>query len=234
MRQPNHITKGLIILLVLLSTNIFAQNSNGFMAGINFATLTGDSTRLPNRDFRYGARAGAFWNINVKYNTYFEFGIFYSQQGANFKNEFFQYNKEVLMLNENKIDYIQIPFAWKETYNNIYTKIGLNVEFAANAKSTWFLEYKYRDSSQTYQGEYGSFVNNLRLYDLGIYLGAGFQFPTRKNLTFLVDFSFFHGIFPLNTGVYRTEYVMRNMVFSASLGILFEKTTKSKYKIRRR
>ena len=72
------------------------------------------------------------------------------------------------------------------------------------------------------------------MYDMGIFLGAGFQFPTRKNTTILVDFSFMHGFFPVNEQDYRTEYIMRNMVFNVSVGLLFEKTKNKKYNVKRR
>ncbi len=224
-----------IIILLFIYTSLQGQNSaSGFFSGLNLSMLTGDSTKLPNRTFRYGARAGMFWDFNVKYNTDFEFGIFYSQQGVKYYHQYFDFNKEVYMKNINKIDYIQIPVVWKEHFGTAYTKIGIYSEIAANAKSLWFLEYKYRDSMQTYNGQYPSFVNSLRLYDIGAYFGAGFQFSTRKKVDILIEANFTHGFFPINEGEYSSENQMRNMSFNISAGLLFGKSKKKKYKSHRR
>ncbi len=220
--------KKILIAIILLPTVILAQNSTGILAGINLATLAGDSTKLPNRDFRYGTRAGMFWNINIRYNTYFQFGFFYSQQGCRYYHNYFDYTKEVNLLNINKIDYIQMPFVWKESFNNIYTKIGFYLEVATNAKSLWYIKNIYKDTIEIYSGQYKSFTNNLRLYDAGIYLGIGFQFPTKSNTDLIVDFSFIHGFFPILENEFYKDYKMRNMVFNASVGILFNKNYKTK------
>lgn len=226
--------KKIIILsfVFITSFSAFSQSNTGFTVGSNFAYLTGDSTSLPFNGIKPGVYAGLFWDINTGYKTYIEIGGFYSQQGAKYKREFFDFGSKVTQVKIHNIDYIKVPIMWKQIWGDWYTTVGLYGEIAAISNSYWIETIEEADKIDKTKDTIQSFTNQLRLYDSGINFGIGVQMPISTQYDFFFNVAYNHGILAINPDVLRIEDKMYNRFFTVNVGIIINGSN-YKYKSRR-
>ncbi|MEA3452480.1 MAG: outer membrane beta-barrel protein [Bacteroidota bacterium] len=229
--------KKIIILTIsiILFQFSYSQNHFGLTAGSNFSYLTTDSSSLPIKYGKPGPYGGIFWNITNGYNSYVEVGAYYSLQGAQFKSENFVNNTDSLKtekytftINSN-IHYLKIPVVWKKTYGDWYTKLGFYGEIALLKTSKWEKNHLFLDTNYSETGTYGSFAENLRVYDMGLTMALGVQFSITNNIDFFLNFEYNLGFLNLTPNEIVQQNKMYNRFFTISTGIIFNKT---KYKYR--
>ena len=226
--------KKIIILSFIFFASIatYSQSNTGFTVGSNFAFLTGDSTSLPFSSIKPGVYAGLFWDINTGYKRYMQIGAFYSQQGVQYKEEFFGFGTKTTNLKVHKIDYVKIPILWKQVWGDWYTSVGMYGEIAARSNSYWKITEEtageITDTSMLIQ----SFTNELRLYDAGLALGLGIQTPLTTQYDFFLNVGYNHGILAVNPKVLRIENKMYNRFFTVNVGLIIN-SKNYKYKSRR-
>lgn len=234
----------LVLILFFIAYNANTQTFTGFTFGGNLSYLTGDKTTTnemenvnPLKLLKPGFYGGIFWNFNTGYNKFIEIGGIFSQQGTHYKDELFQFDNDssrtekftrVISYN---IDYIHIPLLWKQDWGDWITKLGGYGSFAINAKSIWENTHRYSDTSFTLSGEYKSFSNNMRLFDLGLECAVGVQFALNNKYDFFFTLGYIHGFIVLNPDVSRQEQKIYNRCFTLSTGIIL---SKNKYNRNRR
>jgi len=223
------------VILIILSSNLKSQTYTGFTGGINFATLSGAhdfNKKLP----RYGLSAGILFNITLKYEMTLEIGGLYSQQGATYKNEKFNFSSKEIYTVYKKIDYLMIPISWKQEWGDVYTKAGLYVELPLAAESSYKSIIEYGDSiknlTDTSSTLIYSFTNSLRKYDVGACFGIGLINPISDQFDFFLDISYKFGFFPL-LEYYRPDNMVKNSMFTVSVG-LFLRGKDNRYATRKR
>ena len=170
--------------------------------------------------------------MKLAYKSYIQIGGYYSQQGVQYRYQFFDFGKKVTQIKVHKIDYGKIPIILKQSWGDWYTTIGLYAEFAVNSKSYWKEKTETEDSIHTETQEFYSFTNELRLYDAGLALGIGGQFAMSKQYDFFFQIGYNNGFFAVNPTTIRTQNKMYNRFFTVNVGIIINKNT-YKYKSRR-
>jgi len=232
--------KYLIIIFVIfgisLNNNLKSQSSTGFIVGANFSQLTGnldvdnETNTTPNEQYdskvsRIGGSAGIFWDMPLKWETSFEFGAIFSQQGNVFKSQYYGINEKngkaalITYSEKNNIDYLLVPLNWKQLWGNLYTKAGFYGEYKLQSESTYNILYEYRDAQDTVSAVFNSFTANLKPYDVGINLALGYTTVMSDQFDFFMDFSYKRGLIPVHKS-YDPQKVMRNSIFNISIGVI--------------
>ncbi len=199
-----------------------SQSFTGFVAGGNMALLTGDSTNMNMKSPRFGFYTGVMWDIPMDLSTYIQVGVYYSQQGAVYKSEYYY---QGLFYRDSKIfhvNYLHVPVVWKQRWDWIYTELGGYVGIVpGTAKALWRQEIYYADDVDTLQGYYPSFARNIVFYDIGAVLGLGMQFKLNEDFDIFFNLRFKPGLIKLYKGyVPYPEFASKNMVFTLSTGII--------------
>ncbi len=210
------------ISLILAFSYAFGQKKYpGITFGYNMATFTGDSTLFNYKSPRWGIYAGLLWDFYINQDTYIQFGISYSQQGAQFYNEYYYqglFHKDLVV---HKIDYLQFPLVWKERWTQIYTLIGGYVGIVPiTPESQWYEYTYYPDSIAVNTGTYYSFANNIKSFDLGPIFGLGYQFQLSPQFDFFFEVKYRPGIVRLNKEYTRPIYNIKNQIFTFNIGII--------------
>ncbi len=212
-----------VFLGLIITISVWGQGFTGIVAGSNMAFLTGDSTSLSKRSPRYGFYGGIMRDIYIDHSTYIQYGVFFSQQGAKYKNEYYYqglFYRDIKKLN---VNYVHVPVVWKQNWDWVYTELGgyLGFTFPGLAHATWSQEIHSAESIDTLGGEYKSFGNNIRFYDVGIVLGLGYQFKINETFDMFFDIRYKPGFIKLYKGyVPYPEFASRNQVFTLSMGII--------------
>lgn len=211
-----------IILLLLLSFNfVKSQSLTGINVGMNFSSLSGDSSQLPIQTVRTGLNIGLTWDIKTVYKTYIQVGIFYSQQGTYNKIEYFDYGNKYTYLVYQNLDYIKIPFLWKQKWGDWYTTLGLYGAYVPNPKKGWKEWIEYSTYTDTTTGIDKTFTKqNIVTFDVGASFSIGFQYEITKSFDFFMNFGLTRGFLALNPKDVRVENKMYNMNFSITTGII--------------
>jgi len=209
----------ILIQIVLLRINfIEAQTTTGFCAGINFSQLTGSHTfdeKIP----RKGLYGGIFLDITVAFESSIEIGAFYSQQGVIYRNVDNLYSIKKTYTVYRNLDYVMVPINWKQMWGDVYTKIGMYGEFDINPTSTWKESIETQTNRVDSTGEYFGFVNNLKLYDIGVNFGIGLMTPISDQFDLFLDVTYRMGFFPIEN-TYIPEQIKKNRIFCISTGII--------------
>ncbi len=214
---------GLFTLLLFISLNIsFGQKIyKEYIAGLNIATLAGDSSQLDNRHARLGAYVGLGLNFKLSYSSFVQVGAIYSQQGTYYTTEEFRQGYLNIDYTYHNIDYLHIPFLWREYFGNFYSELGGYVAIALFTSSPWKKEIYYTDSIYIAgEGEYISFSNNLTFYDYGALFGIGYETMLTPQYDVGVTLRFKPGLAKINTGGDRPSTILRNQVFTISVSIV--------------
>ena len=150
-----------------------------------------------------------------------------------------------------QINYIIIPITWKQKFGDFYTQAGPYIGIPISAKLTYTKDYipninasydntAFGDTSnyKTHiKEEKGSFVNNLRQYDVGAMFGVGVQVPLGNRIDVFICGNYKLGFFSIEEKIKNQSRhkVIRNQVFSVSAGFLLVNNRMSKtYKRHRR
>ena len=211
-----------VIVGLVLSVSLMGQGFTGFVVGANMATLTGDSTSLNTRTPRYGFYAGIMRDLYLDHSTYIQYGIFFSQQGAKFKTEYYYQGLFYRDLKILKVDYIHIPVVWKQNWDWIYTELGGYVNFVpGTASATWRQEIHSAESIDTLEGTYYSFGKDIQFFDVGLVFGIGYQFKINQTFDMFFDLRYKPGFIKLYKGyVPYPEFASKNQVFTLSMGLI--------------
>ncbi len=204
------------------SLGLFAQGFMGFAVGGNMATLTGDSTSLNKRTPRYGFYLGLTRDIYLDHSTFIQYGLFYSQQGAIYKTEYYYQGLFYRDLKIVKVDYIHIPVVWKQNWDWVYTELGGYVGFVpGTASAIWRQEIFSATKIDTLQGVYNSFASDIQPFDIGLVFGIGEQFKINEQFDMFFDIRYKPGFIKINKGyVAYPEFASKNQVFTFSVGII--------------
>jgi len=211
-----------IIIAFLFAITIYGQGFTGFVFGGNMSFLTGDSTTFDKRSPKYGFYGGIMRDIYIDRFTYIQWGVFYSAQGAIYRKEY--YDKAIFYRDNKilKINYIHIPVVWKQNWEWIFTELGGYVNIVpGTANAIWQQEIHYADSIYISAGEYFSFSKEIRLYDIGLVMGLGYQFKVNEQFDMFFNIRYKPGFIRINRGyVAYPEYSSKNQVFTLSIGLI--------------
>ena len=219
----------LIILLALIAVNCSAQKPQfGASMGVNFANLIG-ANKIEDSKPRIGLYPGINVDIPLVYDTYLEVGAYYSQQGVSVKTDEMGRG----MVREKQtitkyVDYLQIPLYWKQSFGDIYTKIGPFASIALDASSKWKIDSIGRDTMMVHKGKYDSFITKLRKYDVGAAFAVGYQSSISRCLDIFIDASYKIGFFSVEEKTDNQKKILRNQLFSVSVGVYFVQSRHSK------
>ena len=224
----------LIILFALIASNCSAQKPVfGLSMGVNHANLIGRD-RVEDSKPRIGMCPGINVDIPLVYDTYLEIGAYYSQQGVTVKtDEMVKASVREKFKITKFVDYLQVPIYWKQSFGDIYTKVGPFASMAIRANSDWKQELVSRDSITVEKGHYSSFINKLRKYDVGAAFAIGYQTSIARSLDIFFDASYKIGFFSVEEKTDTNKKVLRNQVFCISAGVYFVQNRHSKIYHRR-
>ncbi|MBP5504369.1 MAG: outer membrane beta-barrel protein [Bacteroidales bacterium] len=225
----------LIILFALIATNCSAQKPVfGLSMGVNRTNLIGRD-RVEDSKPRLGMCPGINVDIPLVYDTYLEIGAYYSQQGVSVKTDEFVMASVRQKLKVTKfVDYLQVPLYWKQSFGDIYTKVGPFASMAIRASSDWKKELLYgNDSILVEKGHYNSFIKKLRKYDVGAAFAVGYQTSVSRSIDIFFDASYKIGFFSVEEKTDTNKKVLRNQVFCISAGVYFQQNRHSKIYHRR-
>ncbi|MCQ2975801.1 MAG: PorT family protein [Bacteroidales bacterium] len=218
----------LIILLAFLAVNSYAQKPiYGISMGANFSNLIGRD-KIEDSKPRIGICPGINIDIPLVYETFLEIGAYYSQQGVKVETDEFVKSVRQKLKVTKYVDYLQIPIYWKQTYGDIYTKIGPFASMAIQASSDWKKDSIAREEMSVSEGSYASFINKLRKYDVGAAFAVGLQTSIASNLDLFFDASYKIGFFSVEEKTDTQKKVLRNQLFSVSVGVYFVQQRHSK------
>lgn len=214
--------KYLILALLTISLAGYTQRTYpGVNIGLNIASFTADSTILDKSAPRYGMNLGLIWDMYMNEDTYFQFGVMFSQQGVKYYSEYFYqglFNKDMVL---HKVDYLIFPLIWKQRWSSIYTQIGgyLGI-IPLKPKSTWYKYVYFPDSISVESGVYNSFTSNISFFDVGPVFGLGYQVKLNQQFDVFLQFNYRPGLVKVNKEYTRPIYQMKNQVFSVSVGLI--------------
>lgn len=219
----------IIILLALLSVDCSAQKPVfGMSMGANFTNLIGRD-RIEDSKPRIGVCPGINVDIPLVYDTYLEIGAYYSQQGVKVvTDEFGMGSAREKQTITKYVDYLQVPLYWKQTFGDIYTKIGPFASIALDASSKWKKDSIARDTMTSSHGKYSSFINKLRKYDVGAAFAIGYQTSVSKSIDLYFDASYKIGFFSVEDKSDTKRRSMQNQIFCVSVGVYFVQNRHSK------
>ena len=230
-----------IFMLAMFASNASAQKTCfGFSAGANFSNLIGRD-KIDDSEPRIGLYGGVNIDIPLAYGVYLEVGGFYSSQGVKVKIDEYQalkggVNQQVhYTRTANKfVNYLHVPLSWKQSFGDVYTKLGPYVAMPLTVNSDWeekkvYVAYSDSTNAEKTDGETiekvkgndGKFVNNLRQYDVGAALGIGFQTSISRGLDWFIDASYKIGFFSIERTTDTSKKQIRNQCFTISTGIYF-------------
>ncbi|MBO4244522.1 MAG: PorT family protein [Bacteroidales bacterium] len=224
----------LIILLALVAVNCQAQKHSaqkpvfGISMGANFSNLVG-TDKIEDSKPRIGMCPGINVDIPLVYDAFLEVGAYYSQQGVTIKTDEMAKGmaREKVKITKN-VDYLQIPLFWKQSFGDIYTKIGPFASMALQASSDWRKDSIARDTMSRSRGSYNSFINKLRKYDVGAAFAIGYQTSISRSVDLYFDASYKIGFFSVEEKTDNQKKVLRNQVFLVSVGVYFQKNRNSR------
>ena len=238
----------LLFILFIISSNLFSQSHMGLVGGFNLAQLSGDynnfygdsiilvnkndktdllrgdSIIFKSQNFRPGIYVGLMWDINLKYKTYLQVGVIYSQQGSILKRTYFSASEtssqKITYKAYSKINYIMLPLTWKQLWGELYTQVGVFGSIKVQSDSEWKRTIDLPNAQNIDKYTFPEFEENIRIYDFGVFFGLGFQVPVSHQYDWFLGVSYRQGFFPLQEDVYRAEDVLRNRVFTINTGII--------------
>ena len=224
----------IILLFALAAVNCQAQKHSaqqpifGVSMGANFANLIG-TDKIDDSKPRIGMCPGVNVDIPLVYDTYLEIGAYYSQQGVTIKTDEIARGmaREKWKITKN-VDYLQIPLYWKQSFGDIYTKIGPFASMAIKASSDWKMDSICLDTMSVHRGSYASFINKLRKYDVGAAFAIGYQSSISRSLDLYFDASYKIGFFSVEEKTDASKKVLRNQVFCVSVGVYFQQNRHSR------
>ena len=201
--------------------------------GANFTNLIGRA-RIEDSKPRIGVCPGINVDIPLVYDTYLEVGAYYSQQGVKVvTDEFSQGSSREKLTITKYVDYLQVPLYWKQTFGDIYTKIGPFASIALDASSNWKKDSIARDTMSSSHGKYASFINKLRKYDVGAAFAIGYQTSVSRSVDLYFDASYKIGFFSVEEKNKTKNNSMQNQIFCVSVGVYFVQNRHSKIYRRR-
>lgn len=154
----------LIIAVIFLCSNVTAQESNtsddgikfGVKAGVNFATLTGDTEGIKSRT---SFHVGALVEIPISEKFSVQPELMYSGQGA----------KDESSDDEIKLDYLNIPIMAKlYVAEGFSIEVGPQVGFLLSAK-------------EEFDGQSDDIKDFVKGTDFGVNFGLGYKMETGLN-----------------------------------------------------
>lgn len=243
MNNGKYMYRKLVILsaLLLLGMLCDAQSTNvGFSMGANFTNLVGRN-RIKDSDPRIGVCPGLHVDFPLAYESWLEVSGVYSQQGVRIKTDGYPLKpQERVKTNITRyVDYLTVPIMWKQSWGDIFTKIGPYAAFAMKATSKLVSdtirgmeETVHYDSSEDTsllgQSFNQSFINSLRQYDVGACFGIGYSTPLgRSNLDFFIEANYRFGFFSVEDKPKTKADALRNQVFSIRAGFFIVNNRRS-------
>ena len=252
----------ILSLLVVLAQGVLAQSTViGFSLGANFSNLVGQG-KIEGSKPRFGFCPGIVLNFPTALESYLEVGAYYSQQGVNIKSEAYgadydalvpymgaelykKYTQQTIRTLRYKtniskhVDYLCIPVMWKQTFGQLYGKIGPWAAFAVDAYSQKKVTIncgadtviKYDSSKDTTaigKAFNQSFINKLRKYYVGGAMSVGFQTAIGQGLDLFIDATYKIGFFSVEDEPVNRQSTIRNMYFTISAGLLFVRDRRSR------
>jgi hypothetical protein len=150
----------------------------GMEAGGNLATAGNLPSGFPTASMSFGFHVGAFVDINIANNIYFQPGVLYSTMGAKFSEDIYYYQTDNATWN---FSYFQIPlnFSYRDKSGvnfNLAPYFGLNITASETddigGQST-VTNLKNSIPANTGSGPYAepSYINSV---DYGIAIGIGY------------------------------------------------------------
>lgn len=221
-----------LLTLMMLTLSVLSANAQkpvfGLSMGCNYSNLIGPD-KIEESKPRIGICPGINVDIPLAYDVYLEIGAYYSQQGVRVvTDEFIRGTTREHYKITKYVDYLHIPLYWKQSFGDIYTKLGPFASIVIKAQSDWKQEIVYRDSLTTDEGSYGSFINNLRNYDVGAAFGIGYQTSISRGLDIFFDASYKIGFFSVENKTETSKRIIRNQFFTFSCGVYFADKRRSK------
>lgn len=226
---------------MIISLMSDAQSVNvGFSMGANFTNLVGRN-RIKDSDPRIGVCPGIHLAIPLVYESWLEISGIYSQQGVRIHSDGFPLRpQDRVKTNITRyVDYLAVPVMWKQSFGDLYTKIGPYAAFAMKATSKMVSDTIYgRDHTGHYdsskdpspQGEAfnQSFINSLRQYDVGAALGIGYSTSLgRSNVDVFIEASYRFGFFSVEDKPKTKADALRNQIFSLRGGFFIVNNRRS-------
>lgn len=221
-----------LMFVAVYSISGYAQKARfGINMGPNFTNLIGRD-KIDDSKPRIGFYGGVNVDIPLAFDAFLEVGAYYSQQGVKVGTDEFRNNDSLgtfrYKYDEFKyVDYLHIPIYWKQTFGDVYTKIGPYAAMPIRTKS----EYKEKfesganknDTIIVKSGEVKTFVNNLRRYDVGAAFAVGFQTSVSRGMDLFFDASYRIGFFSIEQTTETSKKIIRNQCFTVSAGVYFVK-----------
>ncbi|WP_109300839.1 porin family protein [Aquimarina sp. AU474] len=166
--------KKFLVFVVLASVSFVAKAQEesirfGAKAGVNFATVKGDSQNV---DSRTGFHVGALAEIPITEKFAFQPELLYSSQGTQIDVTDFE--------SKTKLDYLNIPLMAK-----YYVAQGLSLQAGPQIGFLLSANAEGEDSGQSFDQD---LKDELSSFDFGLNFGAGYQldmgvfFDARYNL----------------------------------------------------
>ncbi len=211
-----------IILFSILSENIFAQKVQlGIFVDPKISWMTPDSKSVDKADSKIGVNVGLSIDNYFAPNYAFSTGISINKVGGNLIFDNLKYisihgNVDSLVAGstlEYNLQYINIPLGLKLKTNEIgyftfYTNLGLNT--GINIKST--------GTSELNSLEKENINDEIKLLDLGYYIGGGAEYSLGGNSSITVGFTYTNGFIDI-TKPGNNKVVLSNIALR--IGVLF-------------
>ncbi len=185
----------------------------GIRAGLNFATLTGDTDDA--LDSRTAYHVGVIADIPLMQSLYIQTGLYFQSKGMKYEESYGgDTYKETL-----SPMYLQIPVLASYRYNfsdAFQLQVNFGPYFAYGVGGKYKIEYS--DGSDSYENEIDAFGDDgvLKRFDCGLQVGAGMTFARHYYLGFTYEF----GLTDIaNSDV--SEVSMKNSNWMLSIGYTF-------------
>lgn len=227
--------------LLLITLICDAQSTNvGFSMGANFTNLVGRN-RIPDSDPRIGVCPAIHLSIPLAYESWLELSGIYSQQGVRIKTDGYPMKpQERVTTNVTRyVDYLTVPIMWKQSWGDLYTKIGPYAAFAMKATSKMVSDTVYglnktghydsrNDTTEVGAAFNQSFINSLRQYDVGAAFGIGYCTSLgRSNVDIFIEANYMFGFFSVEDKPKTKADALRNQIFSVRAGFYIVKNRRS-------
>jgi len=222
----------IVMIALIISVASFAQKkvSGGLFVGTNLSWYSFDSRLVSNDGVKLGYQFGAMIDFNLIDNFALSTGINFNSMGGNqtYENGVHNFSRNDLadttITGPNtisyKMDYLEIPFGFKGKTNEIgyftyYMKAGVTPGINISAKADVTV-----NSNDIITAE-------RKLFNMGWYLGGGFEWSLQGNTRFVTEVLYTGGIFDTDkTEVVRDNNTSDNVRASLSsvalkIGILF-------------
>lgn len=216
----------IFLLVTIFSIDGFAQKARlGINMGPNFCNLVGRD-KIDDSKPRIGFYGGLNVDIPLAYDAFLQIGAYYSQQGVKVETDEFVNNDSLntshYIYSEYKyVDYLHIPIFWKQTFGDVYTKVGPYAAMPIRTKSEYKKKWENRDTIIVHTDTLKAFINNLRRYDVGAAFAVGFQTSISRGLDLFFDASYRIGFFSVEQTSETSKKIIRNQCFCVSAGVYF-------------